>query len=432
MNEKLRQKRQSANGRIAVTIHPRKDGKWDLKWRTATGQRKGTTVTGTEEEALRRAQEIAEEAAEGTARVSLTSRDARILEAAKDAIRGSRVPVDQACREWAAATNALIGTGLTLSELVRRFAVRPQVMFSEARASLVERMKKQGRSPEYVYNLGNQLGLFEKVVNDRPLERITPQACEGWIFSATASKTQNNRRAALATVFRFALERDWLDKSPIAGLRKVTERRSVDFYPLDQLAAILDGLKPDLVPFVALQAFGCCRAFEIARMSWGEHVKLDQGIIRLSDDVTKTAAARIITIRPNLAEWLKPWENNVGRIYPGPVRSAYERARDALREDCRERLGNNYQLKRNGFRKSCATHLVPISENIGQAAEEMGHTIGMMRRNYRELVTKEEADTFFSCVPSNVRRLSYTCSRNTRNPDETQSRPNTRNATGNG
>jgi hypothetical protein len=62
------------------------------------------------------------------------------------------------------------------------------------------------------------------------------------------------------------------------------------------------------------------------------------------------------------------------------------------------------EWKRNGLRNSYCSYRLALIQNDAQVALESGNSPRMIHQNYKELVTKEQAEAYFSVFPSN--RLS--------------------------
>lgn len=76
---------------------------------------------------------------------------------------------------------------------------------------------------------------------------------------------------------------------------------------MEQAARLLENAAPDLVPCVAIAAFGGLRRAELERLDWSE-VDLESGLIQATASNSKRAQRRFVTIQPNLAKWIKPFE----------------------------------------------------------------------------------------------------------------------------
>ena len=70
-----------------------------------------------------------------------------------------------------------------------------------------------------------------------------------------------------------------------------------------------------MLPFWAIGAFAGLRRAEIERLTWSE-VDFDADVIEVKASKSKTASRRLVTIQPNLREWLAPYRTRIGRVCP--------------------------------------------------------------------------------------------------------------------
>jgi integrase len=135
------------------------------------------------------------------------------------------------------------------------------------------------------------------------------------------------------------------------------------------------------------------RTAELLRLEW-EAIDLPRGLINVAASKAKTAKRRLIPIAPNLAEWLRPYAGRAGRIFPFSHRVYYNKV-----ERLREAVGLEH-WPNNGLRHSFASYHLAKHQNAPQLALEMGHTTPrMIFDNYREVVTPDEASSYWTIRP---------------------------------
>jgi hypothetical protein len=139
-----------------------------------------------------------------------------------------------------------------------------------------------------------------------------------------------------------------------------------------------------------LGLFGCMRPDEISsdrpkrknlpKEKWfGWHcIDLEKGQINVSKDVAKKEDERVITLEPVAIEWLKLCQKIKCPLPPvGEFR---------LRGEICQKIGLvEDEKERDGFRKTCATHLRAIKKNDYLTGQEMGHSARVLIRNYAAL-----------------------------------------------
>jgi len=146
-----------------------------------------------------------------------------------------------------------------------------------------------------------------------------------------------------------------------------------------------------MVPFLAISGFAGLRSKELERLDWTE-VQLERGFIELKRSKSKTGQRRLVPILPNLAQWLGAYVQESGRVWL--YGDSYL---SRLKKQVAEEAG--IQWKHNALRHSFASYRLAQIQNANQVALETGHTVKVLFTNYRELVTPEEAKSWFEIAP---------------------------------
>ena len=346
--------------------------------------------------------EIAEDLAAGKVEATVSKRDVAAIFGARDALRGANVGPVEACRRYRQLLDELEPLGIDPLDAVLDYARRNEIKGKAiplAAAEMIADLERQGKSERYVRDMRGAGNKLAEAFGSREIGSLTRREVEEFLYDwGGKPKTFNNHRGQLFTVFRWAIRKGYARVNPVEGIDKHKERRRVSCYSAEDMEAILSKAPDELIPWIVLQAFGCLRASEVCRVEWGKHLDLDRGIIRATEEVTKTTQTRIIEMPENLQEWLGPHRALGGTIYTGKTENAIgKRNREEMLAVYRAAGVSSIS---NGFRKACASHLIPRCRHIGEAAEMMGHTVAEMKRSYRELVSAEEAEKYFGIFPT--------------------------------
>jgi integrase/recombinase XerD len=128
--------------------------------------------------------------------------------------------------------------------------------------------------------------------------------------------TRNTFRRRLAVLFSFAKRRGYVTENPVADVERAKERETeIAILSVGELARLVECASSDMLPFWAIGAFAGLRRAEIERLTWSE-VDFDAGVIEVKASKSKTASRRLVTIQPNLREWLAPYRTRIGRVCP--------------------------------------------------------------------------------------------------------------------
>jgi hypothetical protein len=127
-------------------------------------------------------------------------------------------------------------------------------------------------------------------------------------------------------------------------------------------------------------------------------VKLERGHIEITAANAKTASRRIVPILPNLAAWLKDASQKTGKIFPHTRAYFHELQRNVSTGTETKKL-DALTWKHNALRHSFISYRIADIQNVAQVALEAGNSPAMIFGHYRELVTANEAKTWFAIAP---------------------------------
>lgn len=223
----------------------------------------------------------------------------------------------------------------------------------------------------------------------------------------------NNSRADLHTFFAWCEKspRKWILENPAKdvvrfrvthGLPEILSAKATRalFEFLEHYTGSPTNKRPAgwLVPFFALAVFGGIRVSltggEMTRLAAVENrervIDLRAGVIRITPDVAKTKDLRQVEIQPNLAAWLTRYPIEQYPILP--------RNSHSLVAEIHHRL----KLPKNVLRHTFISMHVAKFRSMADAALQAGNSEYMIKKYYFNLVTREEAEEFWSIMPSSA------------------------------
>jgi len=316
---------------------------------------------------------------------------------AKDELREFNLPLDKVAIEYKDARKLL--DGVPLIEAARFYekhnlrGIRLKDVAAVVNEIIAAKTAK-GVSEVYLADLRYRLGAFKEAFH-YDVNAIVPDDVAAWFENLRLSpRSHNNFVRTLRTFSRFARRHGWLSKE--VDLLERVERRSekrtpVEIFTPKELTAIFGKASQEVAPCIALSAFAGLRSAEILRLEWDD-TERRQGYVEVAAHKAKTATRRIVPIPDNLLRWLAiaprsgshVWPHTKDRFFKAMIRSA----RNA-----------GIKWKHNALRHSFISYRLAETQNINSVALEAGNSPQMIFRHYRELVTPEQARTWFTIAP---------------------------------
>ncbi len=247
---------------------------------------------------------------------------------------------------------------------------------------------------------------------------ITPEKVEKWIktlrtmaYKAVSKdrherietnieatpETKNNYRRTLSALFNFCFRKDFIRRNPIEKVATITKpKKEPKIYKVDEIRYMMNRSpeKSEIRAFLAIGAFGGLRVAEIQRLTW-DRVHLKEKEIVLDASITKTSQRRIVKMTDNLVEWLTPYISEM--LHGGLViknKNIFRKELEKFRE------ANKINWIDNGLRHSGASYYLALTKNANETAEQMGHSVAVLKNNYMGLVRAEDAVKYFQIKPS--------------------------------
>lgn len=287
----------------------------------------------------------------------------------------------------------------TLFEPVFSNQIKPMLVQEVVDEFLVRR-EDQKRSERHLETLSSHCKRFAGAVQKNIGSVVTDDIDRFLDGLNVGARTRDNFLGSLNNLFEFAKSKQYLPKehdelSRVARLDN-QEDGPIEIYTAAELNSLLKHADLQLVPFLAIGAFAGLRSSEIERLDWSD-VKFDSDCIIVQKGKVKKRgkSRRIVPMASNLKAILKPFAQDSGKIWPHTHPYLYEQLRaTATRAEMK--------LKNNALRHSFVSYRVAMIKNVPQVALESGNSPQMIDSNYRELVTENEAKTWFAIEPEEL------------------------------
>lgn len=231
-----------------------------------------------------------------------------------------------------------------------------------------------------------------EMMGGMPAASVTAEDCQEFIELWKGHASQKQGRAVLGSVFSHAMGRGWLQFNPASTLKMKRPKLSAE----TEVFAVEDAAQwlccvaahaPACLAGWAIAMFAGLRRAEVERLEWSE-VRLERGHILVTKGKSKTRTRRLVDIMPNLALILEPLVQESGKVFPhSPKRS------EAWAFAAYGRLP-----AKNVARHSFVSYHLALFSDLSGTEMQAGHGRDILFQHYRELVTKGDAEAYFSIV----------------------------------
>jgi hypothetical protein len=257
-----------------------------------------------------------------------------------------------------------------------------------------------------IVQLKSTLSQFERFLEDCDLHDITASDVERFLKSlrardganAASPKTWNNYRGDLCLFFGWCADkqRRWIPANPASDTpRMQVQNGHVEILSVEQARALMDWASTykngKYVRYFALALFAGIRpGGELEKLdSHPELINLATSALRITPAVSKTGKSRLITIRPNLYQWITQFP---GEIFP----TNCDRELKAIRKQ--------FGLSHDVLRHSFISHHVGAFKSFADAALESGNSETIIRDHYLNVSSFQEAEAFWKIAPLETER----------------------------
>lgn len=377
-------------GNISVPIYEFSDGRYCVD--ILLGEKRKRITRASLDAAKIEARKLIAQIASGRAHEEpMTLAEVEDYRLAKDKLASFGVSLLTAVEEWIAGRGKAprVLTTKKVCEVVEEFLTSKRV---------------EGVSFFHLEDRKYRLNKFAGAFPGR-IDQVTTHEVEVWLNGlAVSGRTRNNYRNAVLQLFRYARAKRYLPRNEPTVVEDVAAANSgegaIEIYTPQELRLLLSHAPAKLLPFFAVGAFAGLRSQEIMRLDWSD-IRFEQGFIEVAAAKAKTASRRLAPLLPVLAAWLLPFRKKSGHVV-GYTRN--DMLSVARKEFCKTGINCDgetieFTWKPNALRHSYASYRLADIKDAARVALEMGNSPAMLFRNYRELVSEQQAAEWFSVLP---------------------------------
>ena len=263
-----------------------------------------------------------------------------------------------------------------------------------ALAELVAAKLGAGKSERYLAGFKSVLNGFIKGREEMPISSITFTDCEAFMNTKKLAY-RSTIRARLSTLFNFAVRRGYMEANPCYRLEAVTYVKPPPkvFTPMQvgRCVVWLRRNSPRALGWFVLTTFYGLRPEE-AQQTSKSAINFKAGVVIVDAQTTKVRQRRVVQCpHPKALELLCLARDMESEF---PINT--ELRRRTVRR-LREVLGWEVWPK-DVTRHTGASYLLAIKPNADYVSEQLGHSVKVLKRHYKALVTPEQAKRFWGRI----------------------------------
>jgi integrase len=300
-----------------------------------------------------------------------------------------RVGIDQPVTDWPKAVAIAEKHGMTVMQALQeweqlrseKMTARQSTALKSAVEMFLSAKDQQNLSRRHLADLTQKLNHLMRVC-PWDLSLIDHQCLQkGLTGSDWAPKTVRQVHGAWRTFFRWCkrqgmLPADW-DHIDRLDLPRIPPTAPSIHTP-EELDELLSVKSPRLRAYIAIAAWTGLRSAEIVRLEWKD---IRDGWITVTAEKAKTGSRRIVPVLGPMMEYL---DESMER--PGGLTDPHQAVGSA---------GIRHLWKPNALRHSWISYRLALVESADKVALEAGNSPQIIFRNYRELVTPDDARRWF-------------------------------------
>jgi integrase len=278
---------------------------------------------------------------------------------------------------------------------------------SQVRTEFARRIKENEVSDRHAESLRETLKKMEARFGEKLVSEITAKDVHKWLVGLPlAAKTRNKHRGYAGQVFNLAVDFGHATINPVSKIKKFGERSNEDTGEVSVLTAaetqkLFQAAAPEVIPYLTLSYFAGIRRATLEKLDWS-NVKFDEKRAIVPRYKGKNDRRYRVTLSDNAIEWLRPHVRESGSLL---AISRATNTRGKPSKDRTHRLITEAATKAgvtipdNAGRHTFISMHVAHHESIDKTALEADNTAAVVKKDYLDIVTREEATKFWAIRP---------------------------------
>jgi integrase len=289
---------------------------------------------------------------------------------------------------------------------------------TQVREEFKRRLEKNEVSERHAESLNETLRKLEARFGETLVSEIRTEDFRKWFQSlplATKTKTKNKHKGYANQVFNLAVDFGYATVNPVSRIKPLRKRYSeedkISILSAEETEGLFRAADPRVIPFLTLSFFAGIRRATLERLDWSD-VKFDQARVIVPKHKSKNQSRYRVSLSENALDWLRPHVkgsgsilvpatsiNRAGASFGSPSSTA---TRNLIREAAAS-AGMN--IPDNAGRHTFISMHVAHYESIDKTALEADNSPAVIKSNYLDIVTREEAANYWRIVPAHLRPM---------------------------
>lgn len=237
-------------------------------------------------------------------------------------------------------------------------------------------------------------------------QRILQEYLDAKDPKTVGQQRKKNIRDLFSRFFNWCIDQGYATDNPLKNIKiLVEEKEEIEIMTVEQALRIMrvcESEVPEATIYYAICLFAGLRPSECKRLEWKNILESD-GIIKVLKKTSKTPW-RPVKIEPTLAVWLKDYKGTKkGNVI---TQKGYRWYTEKVRVKAGYKLqGKNQEEKEwteDITRHTFASYWLPIHTLRPVLAEEMGNSVKVINRHYRQFATLSDAKRFWDILPASA------------------------------
>jgi len=327
-----------------------------------------------------------------------------------------------AIQDYVAARKILQEYDVPLEQVAKDYVRRSRIIQNPTKvAGLVEELLKlketQNLSDDYLRTLrrlrrfGRDFDINAHELDFRMIQDYIG-SMENLNGNPSVPRTKQNYWKLINTLIKFGVKRKSISPELLKEVKEVDlpkdDPREITIWTPSEFSEMLNATRPEIIPTLVLGGFAGIRTAEINRLDWSD-IDFEEKLIKVAASKAKTRSPRYIPLCDAAVAWLKPYASRTGKVAYYAETNKYAAAVMSDVQTAREQKGyfSVPEWRRNALRHSYISYRLAEIQNAHQVALEAGNSENIIFKNYRELVTKKQAQQWFSVFPKKEQNIIH-------------------------